>query len=69
MPCDAQTRRVLTIYAGCRYLLFVRIKPSELVLFIIRMAFVVMTHVWRQRVVLQPLWAYQYAAPIPKIAW
>jgi len=30
---------------------------------------VIMTHVWRQRVVLQPLWAYQYAAPIPKIAW
>ncbi len=48
------------------YVLFVLILPRELVLIIIRMAFVVMTHVWRQRVVLLPLWAHQYAAPFPK---
>ena len=47
------------------YVLFVLVLPCELVLIIIRMAFVIMTHVWRQRVVLLPLWSHQYAAPFP----
>jgi hypothetical protein len=38
-------------------------------LFIIGMALYVVTHLWRQRVVLQPVKAYQYAAPFPKTAW
>jgi len=33
------------------------------------MAILMVTLLWRQRVVLQPLPAYQYAAPIPNAAW